>query len=319
MSSRDEGNLNMEGVNAGSGGDDKKFVKEKNKLGSKYRNYFTGKFQGKSRKGEKSDQKRPQKGNTRSNSEPIPMPASTLESRPEPPSEPTLVPTSQSQPRPQSHSQPQSQPKTITTVTIMPPKPSTSQPRWTSDIPKTTPTVVSDIESATHSIHSIFHDLKTITPEDANTLLQLFSSQIKGVQNDNTLLLEKTVKLLASQPEDSQIGKSLTASFVNTLWDALPHPPVRSLDKKFMYRDADGGNNNILMPDLGKAGTAYAKSVKPERMRKKNLPDPGELFDGLMRRGGLDGEEAFKGSPTGISSQLFYLATIIIHDLFLTV
>ncbi|KAF7942750.1 uncharacterized protein EAE97_006204 [Botrytis byssoidea] len=316
MSSRDEGNLNMEGVNAGNGVDDKKFVKEKNKLGSKYRNYFTGKFQGKSRKGEKLDQKRPQKGNTRSNSEPIPTPAPTLESRSELPSElpsePTLVPTSQSQ------AQPQSQPKTITTVTVMPPKSSTSQPRWTSDIPKTTPTVVSDIESATHSIHSIFHDLKTITPEDANTLLQLFSSQIKGVQNDNTLLLEKTVKLLASQPEDSQIGKSLTASFVNTLWDALPHPPVRSLDKKFMYRDADGGNNNILMPDLGKAGTAYAKSVKPERMRKKNLPDPGELFDGLMRRGGLDGEEAFKGSPTGISSQLFYLATIIIHDLFLT-
>ncbi|TGO23260.1 hypothetical protein BPAE_0138g00130 [Botrytis paeoniae] len=318
MSSRDEGSLNMEGVNVGSGGDEKKFVKEKNKLGSKYRNYFTGKFQGKSRKGEKSDQKRPQKGNTRSNSEPIPTPVPTLESRSEPTSEPTLVPTSQLQPRSQSHSQPQSQPKTITTVTIMPPKLSAFQPRWTSDIPKTTPTVISDIESATHSIHSIFHDLKTITPEDANTLLQLFSSQIKGVQNDNTLLLEKTVKLLASQPENSQIGKSLTASFVNTLWDALPHPPVRSLDKKFMYRDADGGNNNILMPDLGKAGTAYAKSVKSERMRKKNLPDPGELFDGLMRRGGLDGEEAFKGSQTGISSQLFYLATIIIHDLFLT-
>ncbi|KAI9647411.1 hypothetical protein NHQ30_003796 [Ciborinia camelliae] len=199
-------------------------------------------------------------------------------------------------------------------------KSSPTQPLWTSDTSKTNPTIISDIESATHSIQSIFRDLKSITPEDANTLIQLFSSEIKGVQNDNTLLLEKTVQLLSSQPETSKIGKGLTASFVNTLWDALPHPPMRSLDKKYRYRDADGGNNNIRMPELGRAGTAYAKSVKAERMAKKNLPDPGELFDGLMRRGdGENGKEGFKGSQTGISSQLFYLATIIIHDLFLTV
>ncbi|KAB8303656.1 hypothetical protein EYC80_005050 [Monilinia laxa] len=195
----------------------------------------------------------------------------------------------------------------------------TSQPPWTSDTSKTKPTTISDLESATHSIQSIFRDLKSITPEDANTLLKLFTSEIKGVQNDDTLLLEKTVQLLSSQPETSGIGKSLTASFVNTLWDALPHPPMRSLGKEFKFRDANGGNNNIRMPELGRAGTAYAKSVKAERAKKKNLPDPGELFDGLMRRGIEKNEEGgFKGSPTGISSQLFYLATIIIHDLFLT-
>ncbi|RAL61721.1 hypothetical protein DID88_002789 [Monilinia fructigena] len=195
----------------------------------------------------------------------------------------------------------------------------TQQPLWTSDTSKTNPTIISDLESATHSIQSIFRDLKSITPENANTLLKLFTSEIKGVQNDDTLLLEKTVQLLSSQPETSGIGKSLTASFVNTLWDALPHPPIRSLGKEFKYREADGGNNNIRMPELGRAGAAYAKSVKAERAKKKNLPDPGELFDGLMRRGiEENGEGGFKGSPTGISSQLFYLATIIIHDLFLT-
>ncbi|QSZ34092.1 hypothetical protein DSL72_005680 [Monilinia vaccinii-corymbosi] len=193
---------------------------------------------------------------------------------------------------------------------------STQQPLWTSDTSKTNPTIITDIDSATHRIQSVFRDLKSIAPEDANTLLKLFSSEIKGVQNDNTLLLEKTVQLLSSQPATSGIGKSLTANFVNTLWNALPHPPGRSLGEEFRYRDADGGNNNIRMPELGRAGTAYAKSVKAERAKKKNLPDPGELFDGLMRRG--DGEKGFKGSPTGISSQLFYLATIIIHDLFLT-
>ncbi|KAF7872129.1 hypothetical protein EAF04_003054 [Stromatinia cepivora] len=264
----------------------KRSVKEKNNLVTRYRDYFTGKFQEKFRKSDRLDQKLLPKENIKSKSEPV----ST------------------------SHSQYQPQ----TTTATMSAESSSTQPLWTSDTSKTKPTIISDIESATHSIQSIFRDLKSITPEDANTLLQLFSSEIKGVQNDNTLLLEKTVQLMSSQPETSEIGKSLTASFVNTLWDALPHPPMRSLDKKFMYRDADGGNNNIRMPELGRAGTAYAKNVNAVRMKKKNLPDPGELFDGLMRRGGIDGEEAFKGSPTGISSQLFYLATIIIHDLFLT-
>lgn len=295
MSLSAEASINMDASNRKNGEvDDKAFVRNfgkrsvtgKNNLVTRYRDYFTGKFQGKFRKSDRLDQNSLPKENTKSKSEP--------------------VSTSQLQYQPQ-----------ITTE-IMSAESSSTQPVWTSDTSKTKPTIISDIESATHSIQAIFRDLKSITPEDANTLLQLFSSEIKGVQNDNTLLLEKTVQLLSSQPETSGIGKSLTASFVNTLWDALPHPPMRSLDKKYMYRDADGGNNNIRMPDLGRAGTAYAKNVNAVRMKKKDLPDPGELFDSLMRRGGIDGEEPFKGSPTGISSQLFYLATIIIHDLFLT-
>ncbi|ESZ96233.1 hypothetical protein SBOR_3391 [Sclerotinia borealis F-4128] len=262
--------------------DDKKLVehpvKEKNHLITKYRDYFTGKLQVKFGKSHRFDQGPLQKDNITSIS----------------------------------------QPKSHTQTTTMSAKSNTSQPIWTSDTSKNNQTIISDIDSATHSIQSIFRDLKSITPEDANTLLHLFSSEIKEVQDDNTLLLEKTVQLLSSQPETSGIGQSLTASFVNTLWDALPHPPMRSLDKKYKYRDADGGNNNIRMPELGRAGTAYAKSVKAERAVKKNLPDPGELFDGLMMRGNDENGEGYKGSPTGISSQLFYLATIIIHDLFLT-
>lgn len=268
---------------------EKQILKKQNTLVSRYRDYFTGKLQMKFTNSHILDQKPLDKVNTKSTSE------SESVVKSESPHQPHAI------------------------ITTMSAKSSSTQPLWTSDTSKTNPTMISDIDSATHSIRSIFHDLRSINPEDASTLLQLFSSEIKGVQNDNTLLLEKTVQLLSSQPETSRIGKGLTANFVNTLWDALPHPPMRSLDKKFMYRDADGGNNNIRMPDLGRAGSAYAKSVKSIRMKKKNLPDPGELFDGLMRRGGTDGEEAFKGSPTGISSQLFYLATIIIHDIFLTV
>lgn len=261
--------------------------RRKNNLISIYQNYLTRKFQVRSGK------------------------RNTL--NPEPLQETNSISILPSKPISQTQSQEQ--------ASIMSAKSSPAQQTlWTSDTSKTNPTIISDLESATHSIQSIFRDLKSITPGDANTLLKLFTSEIKGVQNDDTLLLEKTVQLLSTQPETSGIGKSLTAAFINTLWDALPHPPMRSLGKEFKYRDADGGNNNIRMPDLGRAGTAYAKSVKAERPKKKNLPDPGELFDGLLRRGiEENGEGGFRGSPTGISSQLFYLATIIIHDLFLTV
>lgn len=36
-----------------------------------------------------------------------------------------------------------------------------------------------------------------------------------------------------------------------------------------------------MYPHLGKAGTEYAKSVKPQRAQFGALPDPGTLFDGI--------------------------------------
>ncbi|KAM3084311.1 hypothetical protein ACMFMG_001584 [Clarireedia jacksonii] len=163
---------------------------------------------------------------------------------------------------------------------------------------------------------NILADLKALGIQDADTLLHLFGTEITGVQNDNSLLLEKLVQLLARQPPSSTIGKTLTATFVNTLWSALPHPPLASLGTQYKYREADGSNNNIRAPDLGRAGSPYARTVKASFMQSKDLPDPGELFDTLMSRG--EGDEDYVEHPTGISSVLFYLATIIIHDLFLT-
>ncbi|UZP35519.1 hypothetical protein NXS19_003335 [Fusarium pseudograminearum] len=76
----------------------------------------------------------------------------------------------------------------------------------------------------------------------------------------------------------------------------------------------DGSFNNILEPNLGKAGTPYAKSVKTEKRLHGVKPDPGLLFDLLMARD----EGSFKENPAGISSMLFYHAAIIIHDIFRT-
>ncbi|KAL1857642.1 hypothetical protein VTK73DRAFT_7992 [Phialemonium thermophilum] len=84
------------------------------------------------------------------------------------------------------------------------------------------------------------------------------------------------------------------------------------MDKRYRYRTADGSFNNIYNPRLGAAGSAYARSVKPITMQQPNLPDPGDIFDRLLAR------SQFEAHPLGISSMLYYMATLIIHDLFST-
>lgn len=91
---------------------------------------------------------------------------------------------------------------------------------------------------------------------------------------------------------------------------AVPQPP----DGMFQYRTPDGSYNNILSPDLGRAGTPYAKSIRTEKRLHGVKPDPGLLFDMLMARD----DQNFKENPAGISSMLFYHASIIIHDIFRT-
>ncbi|KAI0404808.1 heme peroxidase [Xylaria palmicola] len=91
---------------------------------------------------------------------------------------------------------------------------------------------------------------------------------------------------------------------------AVPEAP----DGLHQYRMPDGSFNNILNPNLGRAGTPYAKSVRNTKRLHGVKPDPSLLFDLLMARE----EGAFKENPAGISSMLFYHASIIIHDIFRT-
>lgn len=150
--------------------------------------------------------------------------------------------------------------------------------------------------------------------KDVEALLQLFSSEAKGVQDDNKFLLENLVGVLSKLDLNSKISKQLTSGFINNLWTALPHPPITSLGSKYKYREADGSQNNIRFPELGAANTPYARSAQPKVLQNIALPDPGAIFDSLMVRG-----DTFAPHPNKISSMLFYLATIIIHDIFRTV
>lgn len=149
--------------------------------------------------------------------------------------------------------------------------------------------------------------------KDVGTLLQLLNSEVNGVLDDK-LIVEHLVGLLSQLDTNSQLSNQLTGAFINNLWNAVPQPPQTSLGTKYNYREADGSCNNIRSPELGMANTPYARFAKPSVLQNIALPDPGTVFDSLMARG-----DTFEPHPNKISSMFFYLATIIIHNLFRTV
>jgi len=81
---------------------------------------------------------------------------------------------------------------------------------------------------------------------------------------------------------------SLTLDIITdsvVVYDDLTHPPATFIGPKHQFRTADGSNNNPAFPDLGKAGTPYARSVQRSNPFPQNqMPDSGLVFDTLLRR-----------------------------------
>ncbi|KAJ7055860.1 heme peroxidase [Mycena amicta] len=119
--------------------------------------------------------------------------------------------------------------------------------------------------------------------------------------------------VLARVDPKSAPAKTISDGALTLLYTTIPHPPATSLGPEHAYRQADGGGNNILSPDIGRAGTPYARSVQGRTPIAPNaLPDAGLVFDTLMRARDL------KPHPGGNSSLTFAWATIVTHSLFRT-
>jgi hypothetical protein len=71
----------------------------------------------------------------------------------------------------------------------------------------------------------------------------------------------------------------------STVYNDLPHPPATFVGDELGSRTADGSNNNPTNPNLGRAGQPYARTVSAKHpVPVKSLPDPGLVFDTLLRR-----------------------------------
>jgi hypothetical protein len=61
-------------------------------------------------------------------------------------------------------------------------------------------------------------------------------------------------------------------------------PVATTLGPGHAFRQADGGGNNVINPDIGRAGTPYARTLQSHTpISPTALPDTGLMFYTLMR------------------------------------
>lgn len=170
-----------------------------------------------------------------------------------------------------------------------------------------------DRNALVEKIEGDLADLTHMNITDIKTLIDVTYTKIAGeLTDDKDYLMEGLIRTAAKLPEDSENAKTLTNQLLTQLYNDLEHPPRSYLGAKYQYRSADGSFNSLKHPQLGAAGTPYARTVKPETMQTPARPDAGVVFDSVMTR------KHRELHPNRISSVLFYLASIIIHDLFKT-
>ncbi|PWY87652.1 heme peroxidase [Aspergillus heteromorphus CBS 117.55] len=159
----------------------------------------------------------------------------------------------------------------------------------------------------------LVRDLKHVDLAEVKALIEFAKDAATGEPvNDRHYIMERVIQLAAGLPSTSRGETGLTNTFLKQLWDDLQHPPISYLGRDNAYRKADGSGNNILWPQIGAARTHYARSIRPKTLQSPTPPDPNTLFASLLER------NEYKEHPNKISSVLFHLASIIIHDLFQT-
>ncbi|KAK0896535.1 hypothetical protein LTR02_011191 [Friedmanniomyces endolithicus] len=169
-------------------------------------------------------------------------------------------------------------------------------------------------ESTKAILDDIFKDLPKLGPDNiANLITVATAAATHGVLNDRDYRMERLIQAAALLPPD-KVDEKLTTGFVSQLWNDLSHPPQTLLSDDYQYRQPDGSKNNYQSPHLGASGMPYARTVPRKQKLPGCLPDPGILFDATMARKNPKGEP----HPNKISSMLFYLASVIIHDIFKT-
>lgn len=157
-------------------------------------------------------------------------------------------------------------------------------------------------------------DILHLPLKHKQTVIKALSTLTSGKPiDDKELLLEKSVNLLQTLPPNSGLEKQLSNGLIDLLYDDLPHPPPSVAGPSSKYRNHDGSGNNIWVPDMGKAGSPYSRSVPPSRHCDANLPNPEDVFDLLMKR-----EGDFRPHPSGLNRLFFSFATIVIHECFQT-
>lgn len=76
-------------------------------------------------------------------------------------------------------------------------------------------------------------------------MLDIIHEKLKGETqtDDKTMLMERTIQLVAGLPDHSKTQEILTNSFIDKLWNSLEHPPLIYVGPETKYRRPDGAYN----------------------------------------------------------------------------
>jgi hypothetical protein len=161
---------------------------------------------------------------------------------------------------------------------------------------------------------TLFHDVTHLGVKGTATMAQALTTLASGEPiDDKKLLLEHGVSMLQSFPPNSGLSQAISDGFISMLWGDLPHPAPTTSGPSARYRRHDGGGNVPWDPEMGKAGSPYARNVPPMKPKGPNLPDVESVYDALLRRQG-----PFRKHPSGLNRMFFSFATMVIHECFQT-
>eukprot|EP01117_Protostelium_nocturnum_P004682 TRINITY_DN1696_c0_g1_i1.p1 TRINITY_DN1696_c0_g1~~TRINITY_DN1696_c0_g1_i1.p1 ORF type:complete len:1384 (+),score=481.56 TRINITY_DN1696_c0_g1_i1:436-4587(+) len=174
---------------------------------------------------------------------------------------------------------------------------------------------LSSVNSEEEAKHELLTNLKALglfgaSKDIYKTLKLVLHLKKRKPLKDRQLQVEDLIHMMYRIPTNTKTSKLLNDLFIKSLWAGLSHPPASFVGENF--RTPDGKSGSSVFIDLGKAGSPYARSVEAKHPLPSVLPDPSTIFDAVM------GREEFTPHPSGVSANLFYFATLIIHDLFHT-
>jgi hypothetical protein len=116
----------------------------------------------------------------------------------------------------------------------------------------------------------IVSDITGLGVKNARFALEAITTLASGEPlDDKDLLLEQGVQMLQSLPLNSSLSAKVSDGFISMLWNDLPHPTPTHAGPSARYRKHDGSGNNPHNPNIGKAGSPYARNVPPSKPKGK--------------------------------------------------
>jgi hypothetical protein len=144
------------------------------------------------------------------------------------------------------------------------------------------PTQASDgrVAEKTPEKTTLGQDLRGLGLKNAKFAVEAITTLASGEPlDDKELLLENGVQMLQGLPANSGLSAKVSDGFITMLWNDLPHPSPTHAGPTTRYRRHDGGGNNPHNPEMGKAGSPYARNVPP--MKPKGESSVAQLVDCL--------------------------------------